>query len=299
MTSRLPARSCDGHLHVFGDAARYPVANPNALYAPPQDCTIEAIQALHAELGIERAVFVQPTAYGTDHSLLHDLLAADTHDRYRGVAIVDDTVSDAELARLHAVGVRGARFNFGGRFKLAPDLAGFRRTLARVSELGWYAKFFGFGDDLLAVEGELRKLQTPAMIDHLGGCDFSKGTSQPLMRLLLELLARDNWWIGLSNGDLRSKTGKPWNDAMAFGRMLFDAAPTRCVWGTDWPHVHRLQAPSGSVNHHGDEPIDAAYEMERVGLLERYLPDPALRGQVLVDNAARFFGFGQNAAGAR
>ena len=73
MTFRLPARSCDAHLHVFGDIAHYPAANPNALYAPPEDCTIEAIQALHAEMGIERAVFVQPTAYGTDHSLLHDV----------------------------------------------------------------------------------------------------------------------------------------------------------------------------------------------------------------------------------
>ena len=60
--------SCDTHLHVFGDAKAYPVGNPNALYQPPQDCTFEAMKALHDAMGIDRAVFVQPTIYGTDHS---------------------------------------------------------------------------------------------------------------------------------------------------------------------------------------------------------------------------------------
>src|SRR4029079_18813731 len=125
------------------DAKTYPVGNPNALYQPPQDSTFEAMQALHHAMGIDRAVFVQPTIYGTNHSLLHDVLKAAPKGKYRGVAIVDDSVSDAELARLHGVGVRGARFNFGGNFKLAPSMDGLRRTLDRVRELGWFIKVFG------------------------------------------------------------------------------------------------------------------------------------------------------------
>ena len=116
MTERLPKNSCDTHLHVFGDATKYPTANPNALYQPPQDCTFEAMKALHDGMGIDRAVFVQPTIYGTDHRLLHDVLKSAPKEKYRGVTIVDDTVSDIELERLNSVGVRGARFNFGGRF---------------------------------------------------------------------------------------------------------------------------------------------------------------------------------------
>ena len=151
MPERLPKNSCDTHLHVFGDAKAYPVGNPNALYQPPQDCDVAAMQALHDAMGIERAVLVQPTIYGSDHSLLHDVLKAAPKGKYRGVAIVDDSVSDAELQRLNDVGVRGARFNFGGAFKLAPSTAGLRRTLDRVRELGWFVKVFGFGDDFLAV----------------------------------------------------------------------------------------------------------------------------------------------------
>ena len=121
----------------------YPVANPNALYQPPQDCTIAALEALHGPMGIDRAVIVQATIYGTDYRLLHDTLSAAPSGRYRGIAIVDDSVSDAELDRLHAVGVRGARFNFGGAFKLAPGRDTFRRSLERIQERGWVAKIFG------------------------------------------------------------------------------------------------------------------------------------------------------------
>jgi predicted TIM-barrel fold metal-dependent hydrolase len=192
------------------------------------------------------------------------------------------------LERLHGVGVRGARFNFGGNFKLAPSLDSFRRTLDRVRELGWFVKVFGFGDDFLAVETELRKIKLPAIIDHLGGPEYNRGTSAPVIRLLLDLLKNDNWWVGLSNGDLRSQSGYPWDDAVKFGRLFYEAAPDRCLWGTDWPHVHRFIRPS--KDGHADHGID--HEFKLVALLERYVPDRQARDRVLVDNPARFFGFG-------
>jgi predicted TIM-barrel fold metal-dependent hydrolase len=245
------------------------------------------LKELHDAMGVERAVFVQPTIYGTDHSLLHAVLKTAPKDKYRGVAIVDDSVSDAELDRLNSVGVRGARFNFGGRFKLAPSLPDFRRSLARVSEIGWFVKVFGFEDDFLAVEDELRKIEIPAIIDHLGGPDYTRGTAQPAIRLIRDLLKQDNWWIGLSNGDLRSQRGYPWDDAVEFGRLFYEAAPDRCMWGTDWPHVHRFIRP----DHNGHSDYGVAHEMQRVALLERYVPDRQARDRVLVDNPGRFFGF--------
>ena len=288
MPERLPKNSCDTHLHVFGDAKAYPVGNPNALYQPPQDCDVAAMQALHDAMGIERAVLVQPTIYGSDHSLLHDVLKAAPKGKYRGVAIVDDSVSDAELQRLNDVGVRGARFNFGGAFKLAPSTAGLRRTLDRVRELGWFVKVFGFGDDFLAVADELRRIKLPAIVDHMAGPDAQRGTSAPVIRLILDLLKNDNWWIGLSNGDLRSQTGEPWDDMVAFGRLFYETAPDRCMWGTDWPHVHRFIRP----DPHGHSEQGPEPELKRVKLLERYVPDRAARDRVLIDNPARFFGFG-------
>jgi predicted TIM-barrel fold metal-dependent hydrolase len=245
------------------------------------------VKALHDAMGIDRAVFVQPTIYGTDHRALHDVLKVVGKQNYRGVAIVDDSVSDAELERLNSVGVRGARFNFGGRFKLAPSMADFRRGLARVRELGWFVKVFGFEDDFLAVADELKTIEFPAIVDHMGGPDYRRGTAHPSVRLILDLLKNGNWWIGLSNGDLRSHAGYPWNDAVEFGRMYYEAAPERCLWGTDWPHVHRFMRPDKD----GPSDYGLDHEMQRVALFERYLPDRAARDRVLVDNPARFFGF--------
>ena len=74
MPERLPKNTCDTHLHIFGDPRAYPAANPNALYAPPGECNFDAVKALHDAMGVDRAVFVQPTIYGTDHRLLHDVL---------------------------------------------------------------------------------------------------------------------------------------------------------------------------------------------------------------------------------
>ena len=125
------------------------------------------MKTLRDAMGVDRAVLVQPTIYGTDHRLLHDVLKAAGSANYRGVAIVDDSVSDAELHRLDSVGVRGARFNFGGRFKLAPSIADFRRGLERIRELGWFVKVFGFEDAFLAVADELRSIDFPAIIDHM------------------------------------------------------------------------------------------------------------------------------------
>ena len=254
MPERLPKNACDTHLHVFGDPKIYPAANPNALYAPPGDCNFAAVKALHDAMGVDRAVFVQPTIYGTDHRALHDILKSAPKGYYRGVAIVDDSVSDAELARLDSVGVRGARFNFGGRFKLAPSVADFRRGLARVRELGWFVKVFGFEDDFLPVADELKKIDFPAIIDHMGGPDYRRGTTQPAVRLLLDLLKNGNWWIGLSNGDLRSQR------RLSVGRC-----------GRVRPPVLRSCAGPLSVGHRlaARAPLHAARQGRPVGLRRR------------------------------
>ena len=87
------------------------------------------------------------------------------------------------------------------------------------------------------------------------------------------------------SGAARDPAGFPWDDAIEFGRMFYEAAPDRCMWGTDWPHVHRFIRPGG----HDDHGID--HEFRIVGLLERYVPDRAARDRILVDNPAKFFGF--------
>jgi predicted TIM-barrel fold metal-dependent hydrolase len=51
---------CDCHLHVFGDAARYPM-DPRRSYTPAS-AALAQYRAVMVACGIERAVLVQPQA---------------------------------------------------------------------------------------------------------------------------------------------------------------------------------------------------------------------------------------------
>ena len=95
---KLPAGACDAHCHVFGPGAVFPYA-PNRRYTP-EDAPKEALAALHAHLGVERAVIVQASCHGADNRAMLDAIAW-RPDRYRGVAIVDESYGEAELHDLH------------------------------------------------------------------------------------------------------------------------------------------------------------------------------------------------------
>ena len=68
----FPALSCDTHAHVMGPAARFPYARER-IYTPP-DSTCQDYRDLLAALGVERAVLVQPSVYGTDNTAMLDAM---------------------------------------------------------------------------------------------------------------------------------------------------------------------------------------------------------------------------------
>lgn len=272
----LPPGSCDTHLHLFGAIARYPMRHPKPLYQISPDWTLEALRKMHASLGITRYVAVQPTAYTNDHSCMIDMLAAEMPDTARGVAIIDDTIDDKTIARMHEVGVRGARFNFQSRFGLVPSFEEFHRSVARIRPYGWIIKIFVM-DELPDVEKEIRKARMTTVIDHLGPRqDFAQGITHPHFRLALDLIKGEGWWSMISNGHRRSAQGAPFDDIVPFGQALYDAAPDRTLWSTDWPHVTETRPTN---------------EADTVALLKRYLPDEAALAKVMVDNPARLYGF--------
>jgi 2-pyrone-4,6-dicarboxylate lactonase len=191
---------------------------------------LEDAERLHAALGIQRSVIVQATVYRTDHSLLIDTLKRAPADRYRGVAIIDETVSDAEIRRLHEAGVRGARFNFAKFLGIVPTAQSFRHSLDRIRDYGWVVKIFCRGDEILELTELIREVTVPVVLDHMCHLDFARGIAQPAVGAMLELLKRDNWWVMLSNGDRSSATDAPWDDAVPFGRIFYEAAPDRAIW---------------------------------------------------------------------
>jgi len=274
-----PRGSCDCQFHIYGDAEKFPPrANPP--YPPITSASFGEAQKMHRAIGFDRGVIVHSAIYGSDHRLLlHALETLDDRDRYRGIGIVDDKVSDSELARLQAAGVRGARFNFVRFFAMEQREAEVRRSMARLRELGWHARLHVNGDDLLANSALLRSIKdVPMVIDHFGHVGFEGGLDRPVIRWVLDTLRQENWWVMISNGNRDSKMTAGWDDAIPYGKAFIEAAPDRIVWGTDWPHP---QWTKRMMN-----------DAEEVELLYRYVDnDRALLGRILVENPARLHGF--------
>ncbi|MGH6796930.1 MAG: amidohydrolase family protein, partial [Roseiarcus sp.] len=103
---KAPPNACDCHMHIYD--SRFPAA-PNAKMRPP-DATHDAHRRLQRRIGTARIVVVTPSTYGTDNSCTLDAIARFGASA-RGVAVVDTSVTDAELKRLNDLGVRGVRFN--------------------------------------------------------------------------------------------------------------------------------------------------------------------------------------------
>lgn len=270
-----PPRSCDSQFHVFGPPERYPV-RPGAAYEMPS-ATIERALAMHRTIGIERGVIVQATTYGADHQVVLDAIAV-AGPGYRACAnaAVLSEKDDAYLDRLHAAGVRGARFSRQS-LGIALSAAEQQRAFARLRELGWYAKVQPEAAGIIENIAAFESLEVPVVLDHMGRPDPGRGESDPSLRKVIELLGRGNFWVMLSLAEKISRAGEPWDDVLPIAQALVAAAPDRCIWGSDWPHPVSVKQP----------PNEGAL----MDLLFRMVPDPTLRQRVLVDNPARLFGF--------
>ena len=269
---RLPEGAVDTHCHVFGPGARFPYA---PAYSKAADRPKETLAALHAHLGISRAVLVQAAYHGTDNRAMLDAIADDPSNR-RGVAIVADDISDEELRRLHDGGIRALRYNLVKRFEgLMPMPNGdFLVAMAeRIKPFGWHMVLHLEAADIPSLRRMLDRLPVRFAIDHMARVETARGTSQPAFRNLLDLSSDPRCWIKVSCADRIAKP--PYAEAIPFARALIEANPGRVLWGTDFPHPN--------VDH----PVD---EADLVDLLPFFAPDKSHRSRLLVDNPATLFG---------
>src|SRR5258708_35928550 len=107
---KAPPAGCDCHFHVFAPAGRYPYNQADLRYAPPV-APVEDFLALSKTLGLERFVFVQPSAYGRDNRCMLEAMRKMGAQKCRGIVDIDENAPDAELERLDKLGVRGVRIN--------------------------------------------------------------------------------------------------------------------------------------------------------------------------------------------
>jgi 2-pyrone-4,6-dicarboxylate lactonase len=269
----LPPGACDAHCHVFGPADRFPYAADRS-YTPP-DAPVEQLRRLHARLGITRAVIVHASCHGTEMDVTLDAIAS-SNGTYRGVACVEDAVTDRELARLHDGGIRGIRFNFVKHLGGVPDLDVFRRLVARIKPMGWHVVLHLDADDILTQHDLIGGIDVPFIIDHMGRVKAGDGLQQRPFQSLLDLYRHNPLaWIKVCGAERVSVGKRPFRDAVPFARALIEVDAARILWGTDWPHPNITK----------DMPNDG----ELVDLFAEICPDAGMRSRILVDNPTRMY----------
>jgi 2-pyrone-4,6-dicarboxylate lactonase len=271
---KLPSLSCDAHCHIFGPASKYPYA-PHRPYTPP-DAPLEAFKALHAKLGVGRAVIVNASVHGTDNRVALDAVAA-SPGAYRAVANIDDKITERGLRELHEGGFRGCRFNFVRHLGGVPDKRVFERVLQMISPLGWHVDLHFDAVDIPAYAQMLERLPVRYTIDHMGRVKASDGLDQLSFRTLIDLMRWDEkCWVKVCGCERVSSAGPPFLDAVPFARRIVETAPDRVIWGTDWPHPNAKVMPNDG---------------DLVDLVPLFAPEPELQQKILVANPTRLFEF--------
>lgn len=269
---KAPPGACDTHMHFYDD--RFPMA-PTALLKPP-NATVAEYRALQQRLGLSRTVIVQPSTYGTDNRCTLEAMAA-LGAGARGVAVVDTSVSDAEMERLTKAGMRGIRFHMLKGGALPWDILD--TMAARVHEFGWHVQLQLDGRDLPEREAQIKRLPGTLVVDHVGKFLEPVPIDHAAFRVLTRLVDNGRTWVKLSAPYEVSKKGPPnYDDVGALAKALIKLAPDRMVWASNWPHpsVSKEQAPDDAV---------------LLDTLLDWAPDDKTRNRILADNPAKLYGF--------
>jgi D-galactarolactone isomerase len=265
----VPAGACDCHMHVFDDA--FPPA-PSAVLTHAA-AGLASYRRLQKRLGLHRHVIVQPSVYGLDNRLLLQTLEA-AGSSARGVAVVDDSVTNAQLQDLSAKRVVGARFNLVQRG--VTHIGMLCEVASRIRSFGWHVQLHIRPDELLAHETLIAALSVPVVLDHWGRVASEPSKQAAVAACIQRLLEGGNAWVKLSGAYLASHDRPAFVDLGVHAKAWAAARPDRLVWGTDWPHATESEKPN-----------DAAL----MDLLAQWLPDAAIRHRVLVTNPERLYGF--------
>jgi D-galactarolactone isomerase len=267
-----PPNACDCHMHIYD--SRFPVA-PTAKLRPG-NATVDDYRRLQKRLGTTRNVVVTPSTYGTDNACTLDAMAK-LGASARGVAVVDTSVTDAELKRLNDLDVRGIRFNLVQSGATTIDMV--EPLSKRVNDLGWHVQIHMLGDAIVENAELFQRLPSPIVFDHMGHIPQPAGIDHPAFALMLKMLDHGRTWVKLSGAYMETKVGPPsFADVSKVARTYVKAAPERLVWASDWPH------PTEKADSKPDDAI-------LFDLLADWAPDEAIRNRILVDNPMALYGF--------
>ncbi|MBN1959051.1 MAG: amidohydrolase family protein [Desulfuromonadales bacterium] len=267
-----PPGSCDCHSHVLWPQSMYSYV-PNRSYTPPE-ANLSSYQHMLSTLGLDRAVIVHPSVYGTDNRATLEAIKKGGKN-FRGVAVVDEDIDFSELEDMHQAGIRGVRINL--LFEGGIGMSGVKKLTQKVAPLGWHLQVLIDVSEFDELD-TLGDLPVDVVFDHMGHMPTAKGLNDPGFVKMLKMLERGHAWVKLSGAyRISGHNNLPYNDVVPFAQQIIKTNPENLVWATDWPH------PSVNVPMPNDGDL--------LDLLLNWAPDEQTRNRILVDNPSRLYDF--------
>ena len=229
-------------------------------------------------LGVDRAVLVQPSVYGTDNRAMLAALSTNPN-KFRGVAVIDSNIIDAEFERLHQAGVRGIRCNVvdvADKSKGLP-IEELTAIANRIKHFGWHLELLAHVNEYPDLAKTFVNFPVDLVFGHFGYSHARHGVDEAGFQGLLELLREQKAWVKMTGPYRISDGNLPYADMRAFNDAVIQANSKRLIWGSDWPHVMvKKQMP---------------HDADLCDLFGSWVSDPELRKVILSDNPCMLYDF--------
>jgi predicted TIM-barrel fold metal-dependent hydrolase len=211
--------------------------------------------------------------------------------RARGIALIDEQTSDAQLDALAHAGVRGIRLNFVNLGVPEPAIVRqrFQAAVKRLAGRRWHIQIYSNLSVVEMLQDDVMAAPLPVVFDHFAGAQASLGISQPGFDVLVKLIRSGNAYVKISAAYRVSNRGPEYSEVTPLAQALIAANPRRVLWGTDWPHPDSSRVP-------GRRAIDIAPLLQiddgrLFNQLPVWAPDENVRRMILVENPARLYSF--------
>jgi predicted TIM-barrel fold metal-dependent hydrolase len=233
---------------------------------------------------MQRVVIVTPSVYGPDNSATIFGMAARGKDA-RGVAVIDDKATDAELDRLASLGFNGIRLNLTTAGINDPKVATerFLAAAARVKSRNWHIQLNTTLPVIAAMKDTFAASPVTLVFDHYGNANEELGVGQPGFADLVSLVKSGKAYVKIS---VTAGPRQNYGYFTPLAQMLISANVDRILWGTNWPHPNSVDGSTSKVT-----PLWQVDDGLVLNLLPTWAPDAAVRKKILVDNPARLYEF--------
>jgi len=246
-------------------------------YDPDPRSPLDDYLKTHRALGLERAVIITGSGNGTNNRITLDAIAR-MGGKFKGVALVDPAISDAELRKLKDGGFTGFRIKAEGRGGFSYEDT--RRMVARSEGFGWHIEFMPQSlTEVIAAVPFLISLRVPYLFDHVAHAEPHLTADDHDFKELLRILKNEEQaWINLYSFYQLSEAGPPdYADMIGVVQPIVAARPDHIVWGSNWPH--------GGVR------VPMPDDGDLLDFLLAAVPNEKNRNAILSGNPARLYGW--------